>query len=62
MGNKITALVQTVSVDEPGPVGEQIISLQLKYVGEENISQQIIQDEELTIEIPSKAPPPEGKP
>lgn len=60
MGNKITTLVEGVSVDSPGSA--QVITLQLRYEGEENISEQIIENEELTIEIPSKAPPPEGKP
>lgn len=61
MGNKITALVESVSVTSPGPA-VQVVTLQLRYEGEENLSEQIIQNEELTIEIPSKAPPPEGKP
>lgn len=63
---KIDTLVQDVSIyeDNAGPVpppGQTayIINLTLRYVGTVDPTGQIVEDEELSIEIPSHAPPPE---
>lgn len=57
---KITVDLDSVSVSSPGGV-EQVLTITARYTGEENLSQVIQEGEQLVIEIPSHAPPPEPK-
>jgi hypothetical protein len=56
----IDTIVQSVSVDVRQN-GDQIVNLELRYTGTEDLDGAIVQDEELSIEIPSHAPPPAPK-
>lgn len=60
MANKITLDIDSVDVTNPGGV-EQTVTLVMRYSGEENLAEEIIEGEQLAIEIPSHAPPPQQK-
>lgn len=57
MPTTISPVIESVSVDLKEN-GDQIVTLQLKYTGTEDLSDKFTQDDELNIEIPSHAPPP----
>lgn len=57
MPNIISPVIESVSVDLKEN-GDQIVTLELKYTGEEDLSDKFTVSDELSIEIPSHAPPP----
>lgn len=61
MGQTINPVIQSVDIQPGENLGEQIITLVLRHTGSEDLSGLIIQGEELSIELPSHAPPPEKK-
>lgn len=61
MATKITLDIDSVSVDTNPANDVQTVTLVMTYRGNEDLEEQIIQGEQLDIEIPSHAPPPEGK-
>lgn len=52
---KISPTVENVTVDQEGH--DQVITIVLRYTGEENIIAEIQEGEELTLELPSKPQP-----
>lgn len=60
MAQIIELLVDSVSVVQPEE-NLQIVTLTLSYRGQVDLQNQIVEDEELSIEIPSHAPPPQEK-
>jgi len=58
---KATLNIDSVNVETNPTTDVQTVTLVMTYSGAENLEEQIIQGEQLTIEIPSHAPPPEGK-
>lgn len=59
MPTKISPLIESVNFTEDG--ADKIITIVLRYEGaaEQDLSEQFVVDEQLDIEIPSHAPPPE---
>lgn len=57
MPTTISPVIEAASVDVKEN-GDQIVTLQLRYTGQQDLSQQFTVDDELNIEIPSHAPPP----
>lgn len=51
--------VLEVSLDDTSSFGNQIYNIQVAYRGNVDLSGQILQGDNLSIEIPSHAPPPE---
>jgi len=58
---KITLDISSVSVEIDPTNDVQTVTLVMTYSGEESLEEQIIQGEQLVIEIPSHAPPPQDK-
>lgn len=58
MPTTISPVIEEVSVGLKEN-GDQIVTLQLKYTGEEDLSNKFTVSDELNIEIPSHAPPPQ---
>lgn len=58
MSTTINPLIKSVSIESP-ETGVQEVTVILRYTGQIDLQGQINQDEELSIEIPSHAPPPE---
>lgn len=56
---KATLDITSVDVDTNPANDMQTVTLVMTYNGAVNMSEQIIQGEQLTIEIPSSAPPPQ---
>lgn len=61
MATKIDLDIESVSVETNPANDVQTVTLVMTYSGSENLESQIVQGEQLTIEIPSHAPPPEPK-
>jgi len=59
MPKRIDLVVKDVSIVTLPGTDVQEVNLRLQYSGEETLEGEIVQDEELSIEIPSHAPPPE---
>lgn len=57
MPTTISPVIEEVSVGVKEG-GDQIITLQLRYTGPEDLSDKFTINDELNIEIPSHAPPP----
>lgn len=58
MPQTIEVEVNSIEID-PTALGPGVYILKVTYSGEENLTEEIIQGELLSIEIPSHAPPPE---
>lgn len=58
MPTTISPVIEVASVDVKEN-GDQIVTLQLRYSGQEDLSDKFTVDDELNIEIPSHAPPPQ---
>lgn len=61
MGQRIDLNIESVDVVTNPANDVQTITLVMTYNGAENLEEEILQGELLTIEIPSHAPPPEAK-
>ena len=57
--SKATLNIDSVSVETNPANDVQTVTLVMTYTGTENLEEQIIQGEQLTIELPSHAPPPQ---
>lgn len=60
MPTQISPVIVKWNVEQDG--GDQVVDLQLRYSGTEDLSDKFVADELLDIEIPSHAPPPAPKP
>lgn len=60
MPTEINPLIKSVSIEKP-ETGVQEVTLVLRYTGQIELEGQIVENEELSIELPSHAPPPEQK-